>query len=213
VTESEESEAAVEPMSADELSLVAKHRIGRLETLHAAGNEQLAKTGGWLVASLLAVNGGGALASLNVSALGYFPRGAAIAFGMGIVFAAFNAVGIQSLTYKMLIPLENLLAYWRGVEIFGEEDQDEFETHQAALIKAAKLQFLPHACGWISGLLFIAGAILLGLGAQRVVNANSPRCAALQSDMLLVKPKRSDSGELFKTLNCQSQGSGAVQGL
>jgi len=154
-------------MAGDSAKIAEGKRIGavaagRLEAHAASANDQLVKTSNWLNASLLAVNGGGAITVFN-GAEHIGGRGAAGAvFVAGIVFALLSATAIQAVIAKQQLPLEIWIGYWRGVEFSGERD-DESEVKLAAPITIwEKRAWIAPALGWVSGLLFLAGAVITG---------------------------------------------------
>ena len=146
----------------EETKRIGAVAAGRLEAHAASANDQLVKTSNWLNASLLAVNGGGAIAVLN-GAEHIGGRGAAGAvFVVGIVFALLSASMIQAVIAKQQGPLEIWIGYWRGVEYSGVRD-DESEVKLAAPITIwEKRAWIAPALGWVSGALFVVGAIIAG---------------------------------------------------
>jgi hypothetical protein len=181
---------------------VAEHQIGRLERFESGASDQLVKMSVWLTASLLAINSGGALAALNVAEHFEFPTPAALLFGIGILLALLSGVAIQGFQSKAAQPLEELLLYWRGVQISGVEDIERAVELAKPLITLNRFAFIPPTIGWFSGLAFFVGAIALGLHVEHRGKAVVDRCLELQNDMLSLKPRRADSRELFIALKC-----------
>lgn len=70
--------------------------------------------------------------------------------------------------------------------------------------KWEKLWFAIHLAG-------VTGLIIAFKFMVDDANANDRRCAVLQADMLSEKPKRSDSRDLFTTLQCRPQGDALPQ--
>jgi len=142
---------------------LAAHQVARLEKISASSAEQLVKTSGWLSAALLAINGGGAIATLNVADRIAAPIYPASAFGAGILFVLLNGVAVQRLNSLCFAPLEHLMAYWRAVEILGQYDDDEEEQFRRPVERIYRLGWIPPTLGWISGACFFAGVAYLTL--------------------------------------------------
>ena len=184
---------------------IADHQIGRLEYSSSIAGDQLVKTSGWLTASLLAINGAGAIAVLNAVDRIANPMIPASLFCTGILFTMLNAVSIQAIMAKLQSSLENLIGFWRLVKIRGNRD----ETAEADLTKAyrriSRFSWIPPVLGWVAGALFFGGVAAIALNVKSPLAAQSYRCAGLQRDMLASKPKRADSRELFVALSCKEQ--------
>ena len=138
----------------------------RIEVMTSSATDHLIRTSNWLGASLLAVNGGGAIASLNVADRFSHPAIVGGIFVGGITFALLNAVAIQAVLVKQSGPLENWLAYWRGVEFSGERDEDAEKALLAAIVRWNRWSWVAPALGWVSGFLFLAGSISVGVTYQ-----------------------------------------------
>ena len=181
--------------------LIAEHNIGRYERYDQVLSDQITKTSGWLTASLLAINAGGALAALNAAERGPAATGPALVFGMGILTALLSAVTMQEFLIKMADPVERCLSYWRRVQISGVHDEQEARQVREAVRQRKKCRYIAPAIGWVSGIHFFIGAGLLAYTSRHPIQVDA-LCAALQRDMLSSDPKRSDSRELFTTLKC-----------
>lgn len=181
--------------------LIAEHNIGRYERYDQILSDQITKTSGWLTASLLAINAGGALAALNAAERGPAATGPALVFGMGILTALLSAVTMQEFLIKMTGSVEQCLSYWRRVQISGVHDEQEARQVQEALKQTKKRRHIAPVIGWVSGIHFFIGAGLLAHTSQRLPQVDAV-CSALQRDMLSSNPRRSDSRELFTALKC-----------
>lgn len=121
--------------------------------------EQAISMGAWLVASLLALNGGGALAVLNAVDRLAQPTVPASIFIAGIMFALANAAGIQWSGYAQLKPMSEMIGYWITVADDGVRTaafEDQLKAKVRPLIIRGKLA---SAAGWISAFLFLAGCV------------------------------------------------------
>jgi hypothetical protein len=74
--------------------------------------------------------------------------------------------------------------------------------------------WLKHAGFWIGVGLLLTGLAVLGSAlfkAQADASANDARCAVIQHEMLVAKPRRGDLSDLFVALGCRPQGTaGAI---
>lgn len=192
-----------------ETRLLGQHMVGRFETLAQASSDQLVKTSGWLTASLLAINGGGALAALNAVDRVHSASSAGW-FGAGLLMAMVSGVAIQGIQAKIAAPVEQYLFFWRRVSENGQLDQGALEQHQRDLHKFERLRFIPPLAGWISAALFAAGGLTLAEDLSQRDEGAQARCMSLQNDMLASSPRRSDSRDLFVALGCKAAGNGRV---
>jgi hypothetical protein len=182
-----------------------QYEAERLERSLTGSTEQLIKMSGWLTASLLAINGAGALATLNVLSQTRDLSLSGLFFLGGIVLALLSAVAIQSFQDKVFQPLAALIRYWREAQITGVRNESEEQQLREPINKLNKWGFVPPVIGWLSGFSFVIGALTLALGITSADQASLGRCRARQSDMFAFSPKRADSRELFVVLNCKVQ--------
>lgn len=180
---------------------VATHRVRALEVSQAAANEQMLKSSGWLTAALLALNAGGALATINAMPQLDQPFWPSVCFMAGIVFVMLSAVTIQELSNS--VDLDSIVLFWREVEVHGIFDPELHTQVAQPVTKKDRWSWLAPFFGWISGLLFLAGAAVLGLDAARPSDGLVARCLSLQQDMLRLPPDNPESRELFETLSCK----------
>jgi hypothetical protein len=112
----------------------------------------------WLMASMLAINGGGLLALNDSAAIGvYWKAAATFSFYVGILAALAIAWLGQIATRRMLVPLAELIGFWSLVSSTSYFDQ----TDHAAIIKkveaSMKASYFSRWAGWLSVLAFSAG--------------------------------------------------------
>lgn len=136
----------------------ALERIRRHEIFAA---EQVASMAKWLTASLLAVNGGGAIAVFNHPHTAGHAWCAGIAFMLGIAFALLSGTGLQEFYNRVSDPLYELDKYWTRVSLTGVRDEAEEASLKQPVDKIHRLAFIPPMLGWISGVSFLVGAVLL----------------------------------------------------
>lgn len=185
----------------EQLRRIAAHQLGRLEVGAAATSEQMVRTSGWLTAALFATNGGGALAAVNAMERLSQPAWSAGAFLGGIIFAMLSAVLIQHFTSAVATPVENLLMFWREVEATGEVPSD-YEDLVKPIRRWEPWHWTAPAAGWISGMLFLCGAVTLGIDIASPPRTLMLRCAMLQMDMVKLHPSYTDRRDLFEALKC-----------
>jgi len=159
------------------------------------------RSSGWLTAALFAINGGGTLAVLNAIERLDQPGWSACVFLGGILFAMLNAVLIQHITSAKAIPVDSLLWFWREVELTGAMPTD-YDKLAQPLKRLAKWDWTAPLAGWISGLLFLSGSVVLGMDLASPPPKLMLRCALLQDDMVKPHPVYADSRELFEALKC-----------
>lgn len=181
----------------------ASHQIDRLAASNTVATEQLVKTSAWLTGALLTLNGGGVLSTLSYAEHAPGQGWPAGFFLGGIALAMLSAVAIQGFQSVLFAPLENLMAYWRWVEISGVEHHEAADEHYAKIKRTERLAFVPPLLGWLSGMTFFAGAVMLALHVEQDGRQNAVRCRSLQADMLAAKPLRADSRDLFTALGCK----------
>ena len=185
----------------------AGHEIDFLSKMRQASMDQSADAAKWLLASLLAINGGGAVAAVNsIEKLQIgVPAGL---FAAGIMLALASAVIIQSVGYRSLAPIQEAIGYWITVVDDGTQ-ADEYEAKlKKRFLKLRWFGMLAPAAGWCSAGCFVCGALTLNNAPSRVDQHNVTRCQAIQDDMISSHPKRADDAEIFVALGCKPRGAG-----
>ncbi len=186
----------------------AERVLKRIDQHQQFAFDQVGSMAKWLMASLLAVNGAGAIAAINAVNSGKGPWAAGLLFALGIGSALISGVAMQDVYNAIPEPLLKQDEYWTGVTVTGVRETAIEEEHKNQTAKALRFQFVPPLLGWISGLLFVAGAITLAFHVEADDQANRARCLSIQNDMLSAKPRRRDGIELFKALGCMPAGTG-----
>ena len=149
----------------DELRLSALH----LSELGVEGRRNLTEEHSasfrWLMASFLAINGGGLISLKDIKlsdATHAFVSG--IMFFGGIVFALLIAFLGQKSNQKMLDPMARMALYWRGVAstgILNPEVQQDIDDRMSTALKSAKW---PSRSGFLSLLFFALGLAAIAHG-------------------------------------------------
>lgn len=187
----------------------ARTILARFEALRVFSFEQVATAARWLLASLLAINGGGALATINSVGRLESPLHPAACFTAGICLVLLSAVVIQHATGLNLTPVERISYYWREVEVDGIRVASIEADNDWDLRWRRWIGHLAPILGWLSAAAFVLGVMYLSEDAQSRP-ANNRRCLAIQHDMLSARPRRTDDADLFQALGCRPQGEGSV---
>ena len=146
----------------------ARAEIEFLGELRRNSFEQHTHSFRWLTASLLAINGGAAIAILNSTILSPFSLVTSGAcFTGGILSALMVGVLAQRSIMASLIPIQTQIGYWIGVVSDGTRDEvkeQSFINDTAHAVRSAKIG---QVAGWISAVLFVSG---LGFVAVDILN-------------------------------------------
>jgi hypothetical protein len=119
----------------------------------------------WLMASLLAINGGALLAMLDHSSLGLSHRvSSGCAFVFGIIMALLVAVFGQHSTIRSLPSLQKMIGYWMTVAVDGLRDEKIENDLDNELKASVKLGLGSRVSGWLSAIAFLIGIGISGHG-------------------------------------------------
>jgi hypothetical protein len=154
----------VEDASTEETAVVvpemAAQVANRFEFSVNQVGDQLVKSSGWLTATLLAVNGGAALAVLQGESLRSGATSSLWWFGAGLLFAMLNAFSIQTLASKSLRPLVELHLFWVRASLDGEYDRSALTIAERTLSRITRWAFVPPLIGWFSAACFVGGGMI-----------------------------------------------------
>ncbi|WP_188062956.1 hypothetical protein [Sphingobium sp. KCTC 72723] len=119
----------------------------------------------WLVASFLAINGGGVLALAGQQNI---PRGYAVTSGllfcMGILSALLCAWLSQRANRAMMRSTSETLGFWLSVAHTGELDQEHINAIERKMHGTMKAARPTQFSGWLSVLAFAFGMLVAGNG-------------------------------------------------
>lgn len=124
-------------------------------------HDESAAMGRWILASLLALNGAGSLAVLNAIDKLTNPFWPAFFFVAGMLLALLSGTLAQYLSILSITPVNEAAGYWLSVlddGILVDELHNKLVEKGNRIERLGRLAAVP---GWLSSLLFIAGAIAL----------------------------------------------------
>lgn len=116
----------------------------------------------WLTASLLAVNGGGAIAALNIVEKLTRPGLVGGLFVAGLMAAMLSGYLLQHFNYGAVDLLANRAAYWAVVGERGTRDPETEGPMDDAQSRFNRLALCAPLAGWLSAMLFLAACITIG---------------------------------------------------
>jgi hypothetical protein len=120
----------------------------------------------WLTASLFAANSGGLLTILNQSQkVAYLGLSGGL-FIAGLVLALLSATANQEIYNRMSDPLADMISHWHEVRITGRQNTEEHNAIAARMSKINRWLWIGPTVGWLSGLAFIAGTIVVAVGLR-----------------------------------------------
>ena len=197
---------AVDRDVADTIRHHVRHAQRRLETGSAQATEQMISLSKWLTASLLALNGAGALFTMNALDRLDYPLLPAGLFAAGLLLSMGSGVANQSISSRGVNAAEPLIALYNAADLSGQIDVEEEILLIAGLQKSTRYSWLGPILGWVSALAFAAGSISLGADVATPDRERTSTCRTLAKDMLSRSASRSDSRENFTALGCARAG-------
>lgn len=130
----------------------------------------------WLIASLLAVNGGGLVACLNADSITLDgKRMAGIAFAVGLSFAILSGSATIRTADKMLPEISKSMGYWAAISVHGKRDhsfEKELDEGMRLAFRGSKISV---ALGTLSFFALLAGLVLSGLNLLPSVHPAAPQ--------------------------------------
>jgi len=184
------------------IKVAAATAIGRLEAMRERNLDEVGRASSWLRASLLAINGGGAIATMNVADRLSSPGCVGALFIGGIFAAMLNAYLIQTYGAKTQPHLEEWWGYWRAVEQFGVRDEEKEKAVQAKLTAQEWWGRVAPWPGWLSAPFFLAATVALGLSLREPSKPAPSRCATLERSMLAKAPEITNAAAAYEALGC-----------
>lgn len=199
-----------ELVEADRLTAVgARYEAEFIAKIRDSSIEQGSSTSKWLSASLLAINGAGALAAFNAFERLETTSSAAL-FLSGTVAALASGWFNQTFAFDQLANMNRIHGFWIRTAETGLLDLDEQIAMRPVLEEMTARGKRGPRAGWASLVAFLAASALLPFSPTRRDENSNRRCEAIQKDMLSARPKRADDTAIFQALGCKAQGSGSV---
>lgn len=156
----------------------------------------------WLTASLLAINGGGALAVANVAREVGGLRIAGFLFFGGLAMALFAGWFNQFLTQRSIPRTTQLASYYAEAAFVGQRNLEFETTVTAEVVKLGKQNWIGPAAGWLSFILCAAGAYEMADAIDTNRFEQVARCYGLERDLLSDSASHVESREMFTALGC-----------
>jgi hypothetical protein len=189
----------------------AKRVLERIDRQSVFVAEQVSSMAKWLSASLLAVNGAGALATLNAEKFNSYQS--SLIFVVGVVLALLSGAGLQEIYNRLSEKLHDFDVYWTRVMLGSQRKPEEETSLEKAVGAINRWAAAPPILGWLSGVAFLVAASLLGLSASATNESDLARCVDIQNDILSANPKRLDGIALYSALGCKPIGSGKAHSV
>lgn len=183
---------------------LAARVVTRIDRHQSFVADQVSSMAKWLMASLLGINGAGAIAVLNAAKESTDLAIPGLLFVLGTGAALLSGVTMQKFYNGVSEPLLAQDSYWTEVAIRGTRSVSTEQENSESFTKSHRLAFLPPTLGWISGFLFLTAALLSMKTIIETKSRIEARCLTLQRTMLSTKPHHTDSFELFKALSCKA---------
>jgi hypothetical protein len=153
--------------------LGAVEEIENLKSIRATAWDEHTHSFRWLMATLLAINGGACLAVLNQDQMDLEHKLAAAGlFILGLLMALLVAVFGQHSVQKTLGPLQKQIGYWMTVVDDGDRDEAIENELNAELKASARIGFAARVSGWLAAMAFIVGVVVAGYGLILTKNNN-----------------------------------------
>jgi drug/metabolite transporter (DMT)-like permease len=181
---------------------VARHLIATFSEGHKVAMTEIGAVGRWLMASLLAINGGAALAVFNADDRLYSAGADSVFFVAGIFAALVSGVLNQKATIQASIAANKGVGHAIVVEHDGQtnEASDTFMREiEPAMEKASRLSPI---AGWVSAILFAAGSLITGIDSFTFSRAMKPLCLSLETRMVAGDQAATSN---FQALKCHAQ--------
>ncbi|MEO7383908.1 MAG: hypothetical protein ABIU18_03155 [Novosphingobium sp.] len=156
----------------------AKREMQLLDKFHSTTLAQHTELFKWITASLLAINGGAAVTILGSNTVDAAHKiGVGANFVVGIFFALIVGVAAQLLSARTLQPTQALIGYWITVEIDGNRKDDLEVQLGNDLRQSVKWSWVVPALGWMSGLFFAVGLVIIAHGTWAQIEVKNDHCA------------------------------------
>jgi len=142
---------------------VAREEISTLVESRQLLSEQHSHAFRWLMASLLVINSGAAVAVLNSDAIQALTKvRAGFAFATGITLALMVAYSAQKLANFVVPVIQERIGYWLAVLEDGELDEEALKPIVTKGVRVLRFRFIPEMFGFLSLFAFFVGLGIIG---------------------------------------------------
>lgn len=145
----------------EELRISARRNLERVQRSTKLATEQGVSWAKWLTASLLAVNGAGALGVLNAADKLHDPAFSGAVFVGGVLLALLSGWVLQLIYFQQIEFAESLEIFWERAVDTGLADDKEKQILEQRAREMRRWNWVPPAFGLCSALVFVAGAVVV----------------------------------------------------
>ena len=184
---------------------MAKRMVAVLNAYTDRAQTEVSTLSRWLSATLVAVNGAGALAVANAARN---VEGLSLAGGLfigGLSLAIFSGWFNQLLASVSIKPAAELSDYWSSALVAQERDPKLEKERGDKLNSLARWGWVGPTAGFVSYGLFLWGAYSLGSSVDAIRSGELPTCQKLRADLLTGSPSHTESQERFVALGCANR--------
>lgn len=164
---------------------------------------EIGAIGRWLIASLLAVNGAGTLAVFNAADRLASPTLDAAPFLAGTLAALASGVLMQRATIAGANMAAEAIGAAVVVEHTGIYNADAKRIADTLPTRTKRNGIWPQLAGWVSAILFAAGAIVTGLTGPKIDPVTQRHCSVLEREMLVSSAARTSDAAAFQAFACK----------
>lgn len=165
----------------------------------------------WIMATIFAMNGAGALTSItsikdyNASA---YP---ALIFAIGVIFSFLYGFFLDISIDQISEFIEKTTRHFSELAESGIENDKSKIRLISEGSQGIRFGWISTSFQWLSIASFLTGSLYLGMQFSRNNASDIRRCEALEKDILASQPKRGDSLEIFKAFGCKTATQLSVQ--
>ena len=181
---------------------IAKRKVAVLNAYADRAQTDVSTLSRWLSATLVAINGAGALAVANAART---VDGLGLAGGLfvgGLTLAVFGGWFNQLLTSWLIEPALKMSDYWSTVLVAQERDGELEPKLGERITRLNRWTWVGPTSGFISYGLFLWAAYALASSVNDNRAGELAVCQKLQSDLLSESASHVESRERFQALAC-----------
>lgn len=198
----------------DEVEIIKSHALMTLRHLEGERNfiySLRSSMANWIMATIFAMNGAGALTSINAIKDYNLSEYPAFIFAFGVVFSFLYGFFLDISINQISDYIEKITRHFSRLAESGiENDKSKIRLISEAK-RGIRFGWISNSFQWLSIASFLAGSLYLGLQFSKSNASDLRRCEALEKDILASQPKRVDSLEIFKAFGCKTATQLSVQ--